>query len=66
VARSPAGESRKDFQLTVQIKPIVDDAKSSPAIINSVHGAELKIDCVVEAIPKATVSFWFKIQNYGF
>jgi hypothetical protein len=55
--RNQAGETQKDFGVNILIKPTIDEVKSSPPIINALHGDELKLDCVVEANPKAEVCF---------
>jgi hypothetical protein len=55
IATNPAGKSQKDFLLNVQFKPTIDESKSSPSIINALQTEDIKLNCIVEAEPKAEV-----------
>ena len=50
------GETMKRFELAVIIEPHIDDTRSSSPLLTVVKGQRVRIDCAVEAAPRATVS----------
>ncbi|KAI6240753.1 EGF-like domain-containing protein [Aphelenchoides fujianensis] len=57
--QNPAGDAQKEFEMTILVRPQIDELRSSPTIVNAVHGNEVELNCRVDAIPKAQIS-WTK------
>ncbi|KAI6172894.1 EGF-like domain-containing protein [Aphelenchoides besseyi] len=56
---NPAGEALKEFDMTILIRPQIDESRSSPSIVSALHGDEVELNCQVEANPTAKIT-WTK------
>ncbi|KAE9555394.1 hypothetical protein FO519_001406 [Halicephalobus sp. NKZ332] len=59
VAKNSAGEARKNFDVVVQIPPLINDSLSSPGIQSVIPGNDFRIDCKIDSFPQAEIS-WVK------
>ncbi|KAK6167247.1 hypothetical protein SNE40_021325 [Patella caerulea] len=59
VATNIAGAIEKDFDLEVQVPPVIDDPTASPDDMSVVIGQPLYINCPVSGIPPPQVT-WYK------
>ncbi|KAM3729054.1 Hemicentin-1 [Dirofilaria immitis] len=57
VARNTAGEAKKIFDLNVLVAPIISESASSPPLQTIIPGTSFAIECLVEAIPDAEITW---------
>uniref|UniRef100_A0A915CRF4 Ig-like domain-containing protein n=1 Tax=Ditylenchus dipsaci TaxID=166011 RepID=A0A915CRF4_9BILA len=57
LVKNSAGEARKNFDLSVQIPPTVNETASSSPIMSVLPGDQFKLDCVVDGNPPPLITW---------